>query len=603
MLPITRFAECAFALGGLLPWAAAAPQVQAPPQSPAVSGSVELKLTEPVDSSRDVNGKQFHATVAQPVTAGSVSIPQNAIATLTLTKLRGGSWTVELNSILVAGQPLMVSGGPPTLEAAPATPSAPGRAGSALGRLGGLARTVSRPAHGPSASAAGARVVLPQGASLRFAFTTVPRPAVGAATAAKPEIDVSGVYKGSISCNAWKGGLKLSLVGATDGSVTGFLIFDLPPWLGSQGIYKVAGRYRPGRNSPADGFDLTTVPIGTPAPDYFAVTRVRGGYTTFPHFYGFTNFSCILSADPATAESPEAVAETALRGPTPWTAPPPVTPADTAAYRKSVAPAAAASVGLVRKSQAYWSGYRTDIIRQVFDGGFGVDVDDDVEFKLLFTSYVEAYSKSCSAGLPANHEAMAVTRVTTRTDRNGNVVSEQEGASYTVQVDSRFAARYRAYAQSLTSSDQGLANAIGIMSGRATMSSYMDAGLDSFRLVVSEGCTSATTRQFGENLLRASLGQRSLQETGGAIDGAAAESDSDVPAGRYARLKDACNAELRDHAAYCSCIGGGMSAEDEQFYAGDFRNRFLHQIAEPMPGKDPDWPRLHKAAAKCVGVQ
>ena len=35
--------------------------------------------------------------------------------------------------------------------------------------------------------------------------------------------------------------------------------------------------------------------------------------------------------------------------------------------------------GLVRKSAAYWSQYKSDIIRQVFDGGFGEDVDEDAD--------------------------------------------------------------------------------------------------------------------------------------------------------------------------------------------------------------------------------
>lgn len=430
--------------------------------------------------------------------------------------------------------------------------------------------------------------------------------------AAQSGTAITGVFTGKLSCprNAVK--LKLSLVGTANNTITGFLIIDLPPDVGSQAIYSVQGRYAWGLRQ----FVFSAAPIGTPAPREFEVGQVNGSYIPGSAMIAgrVVNSGCDFHAERAAAESPEAVAEIAQKGPAPWTAPPPPSAAAIAAYRKDSAPAVMASTGLVRKSNAYWSGYRTDIIRQVFDGGFGNNVDDDARFKLLFTSYVEAYSKNCSANLPASHEAVTITHVTTRRDRYGNAVSEQRGASQTVQVDSRFAKKYRAYGESLTSSSQGLANAVSVMSGQTNMSSHLEAGADVNKFFATEGCKSAATQQFGENLLRASLGQRSLQETGATIAGAAAESDKNLPAGRYTHFVDGCNAFYRDPAnariapsdagGYCSCLAnqyrGVMTADEEYFYANDFGRRFRGEIQQPKEvAKDPAWPRLHTAVDKC----
>lgn len=154
-----------------------------------IAGTLEIRVIEAVDSTRDAAGKQFRGMVMERVTAGSVTIPQNSVATMTLTA-SGGSFTVAVTSILLNGQPFAVTSGPPTVV------SADGGVGALLGRLG-LPSPIPTAMPGATALASGPRVALPPGATLRFSFTATtavaavvspagqavpPRPASGAGT-------------------------------------------------------------------------------------------------------------------------------------------------------------------------------------------------------------------------------------------------------------------------------------------------------------------------------------------------------------------------------------------------------------------------------------
>jgi hypothetical protein len=176
----------------------------------------------------------------------------------------------------------------------------------------------------------------------------------------------------------------------------------------------------------------------------------------------------------------------------------------------------AATKGTIHKSKAYWDGYRSAIIRQVFEGNFGHErLDSSTQFRLLFNSYVESFSKSCHAYLPVRHEAVALSQATTKSDRTGNVVSQQELQSWTVEVDSRFAPEYREYAGSLFStSGETLAGALAIMSGKVSPTAYFDPGTDVIKFFETETCQSAAMRQLSENLLRAAEGRSPLQDAG-----------------------------------------------------------------------------------------
>ena len=120
-------------------------------------------------------------------------------------------------------------------------------------------------------------------------------------------------------------------------------------------------------------------------------------------------------------------------------------------------------------------------------------------------------------------------------------------------------------------------------------------------------------RQLGENLLRGATGKRSLQQDGATIAGAAAETDTSLPPGRFARFVDGCNAFYRDPAnarfssshatAWCECLSehyrNVMTPEEESRYANDFERLFRGGIAQPK-STDPAWQRLHPACVACA---
>ena len=213
---------------------------------------------------------------------------------------------------------------------------------------------------------------------------------------------------------------------------------------------------------------------------------------------------------------------------------------------------------------------------------------------------------------------MTVTQVTTRSDRYGNVVSRQNSQPMAVEVDSRFAPKYRKYAASLGStSAESLGAAIGIMSGRVSANTYFDIGLDADRFFQTESCQSAAMRQLGENLLRGATGQLSLQQAGVSIAGASAETDKSAPTGRFTRFIDGCNAFYRDPAnaryrkldsdAWCKCLSDQyqhvMTPEQESYYANDYARHFRGEIAQPRESStDPAWPRLHPAVERCAAT-
>jgi hypothetical protein len=309
---------------------------------------------------------------------------------------------------------------------------------------------------------------------------------------------------------------------------------------------------------------------------------------------------------------------------------------------KNAKPKQLASKDLVRKSPAYWDGYRSDFIREIFDGGFASDVDDDPAFKSLFTDYVDLFSKNCAAYLPADHKTITITTVTTR---GGLVIGT---TSKTVEMDPRFIAKYVEFSgvDPAPGSDQekeqtaktlaiagrilqrggpshgtSPADAIALLHLVAAHGVFGGAGMDKFFATeVKATGPSAALRQMGENLLRGATGEPSLQEAGAKIEGAGAETDKDLPPGRFARFIDGANAFYRERAkadpiryghssshdtAFCETLAAEyqnvMSREEEYYYANDFEGRFFRQIMQPRERcTDPAWPRLHPAVEKCI---
>jgi hypothetical protein len=290
---------------------------------------------------------------------------------------------------------------------------------------------------------------------------------------------------------------------------------------------------------------------------------------------------------------------------------------------RNAPPKQLASKDLVRKSRAYWDGYQTDMIREVFDGGFGAAVDENQQFQLLFCTYVEMYSAKYAALLPANHQTVTITQNTNRKfDNNGNLVN-QDSRSTTVEVDSRLAPKYRQFAEGLGSSKNGLGPAIAAMasgaSPRGMISNLLAPARDMQRFFANHDGKSAAMRQLNENFLRGATGEPSLQQADGKIDGAQAETDKDLPPGRYARFVDGANAFFRERAkadpikfgsssshdtAFCQRLAelcqSDMSRQEEYYYANDFEGRFAQIMGARANCPDPAWPRLHPAVEKCI---
>jgi hypothetical protein len=308
---------------------------------------------------------------------------------------------------------------------------------------------------------------------------------------------------------------------------------------------------------------------------------------------------------------------------------------------KNAQPKQLASKYLVRKSQTYWDGYRSDFIREVFDGGFADDVDTDPAFQSLFVDYVDLFSKNCATYLPADHHPITIVTTTTTTYPGGAVTSET--TSKTVDIDPRFIDKYAEYSgvdpepgseqeKEQTAKTVAIVGYIFHRGGPSHGTSPADAnallhlmaahgllggsGMNKFFATeVKAGVPSAALRQMGENLLRGATGEPSLQEAGAKIAGAEAETDKNLPPGRFTHLIDAANAFYRDpaHARLASRFEtafdetlaakyrGVMTREEEYYYANDYENRFRGQIMQPRSYcKDPEWPRLHPAVEECI---
>jgi len=164
--------------------------------------------------------------------------------------------------------------------------------------------------------------------------------------------------------------------------------------------------------------------------------------------------------------------------------------------------------------------------------------------------------------------------------------------------------------------------AAAMMSGaspRAMVNDLMAPARDMQRFFANHDGKSAAMRQLNENFLRGATGEPSLQQSDGKIEGAQAETDKDLPPGRYARFVDGANAYFRERAkaspakfgnssshdtAFCQRLAeleqSDMSRQEEYYYANDFEGRFYPIMGSRASCPDPAWPRLHAAYLKSV---
>jgi hypothetical protein len=297
---------------------------------------------------------------------------------------------------------------------------------------------------------------------------------------------------------------------------------------------------------------------------------------------------------------------------------------------KDAAPKQLASKDLVRKSRQYWEGYQTDMVREVFDGGFGAAMDENEQFQRVFLTYVGTFSAKCPECLPANHQTVTVTEITSLTVTQ-NAVWHNEAdrwqtnkteRTYTVEMDPRFVARFNQFHAALNSPGAGLRDvAAAAQSGGAqsVVRERLTIVTDMQRFFADHGGNSAAMRQMNENFLRAINGEASLQQADGKIDGAQAESDKDLLPGRYARFVDGANAYFRERAkanpikfgnssshdtALCQRLAElyefHMTREEEYYYANDFAGLFVPIMGIRASCPDPAWPQLHPDVEKAI---
>ena len=164
--------------------------------------------------------------------------------------------------------------------------------------------------------------------------------------------------------------------------------------------------------------------------------------------------------------------------------------------------------------------------------------------------------------------------------------------------------------------------AAAMMSGaspRAMVNDLMAPARDMQRFFANHEAKSAAMRQLNENFLHGINGEPSLQQADGKIAGSQAETDKDLPPGRYARFVDGANAYFRERAKanptkfgsgashdteLCQRLAQayqtGMSRKEDYYYANDFEGRFL-QIMGPWGScPDPAWPQLHPDVEKAI---
>ena len=124
---------------------------------------------------------------------------------------------------------------------------------------------------------------------------------------------------------------------------------------------------------------------------------------------------------------------------------------------------------------------------------------------LFYAGYVETFSDRCRQYLPANHLVFTVTR--TFSSSSGSSAFNEAP----LHIDPRMGDKYNQYWEWLPNRE-----AAQLLLGSSNpMVKDLAAMDDAKRFVATEGCSSASVRQFRENLIRASYRQASLQQEQG----------------------------------------------------------------------------------------
>lgn len=161
------------------PTSAAAPAAAPVAQAPPATATIAMRMVDLVNSATNQSGRQYRAVVTQATTAGSVSIPVNTQARITLVQ-SGGTWSTQLSSLSLNGQMVPVTSS--SVSASSPVEQIAQRARSVFQGLN-IHKNVSSSGGAATAIAAGDHVFLPVGAVLTF-IASVPQPSTPVSTAA-----------------------------------------------------------------------------------------------------------------------------------------------------------------------------------------------------------------------------------------------------------------------------------------------------------------------------------------------------------------------------------------------------------------------------------
>ena len=169
----------------------------------------------------------------------------------------------------------------------------------------------------------------------------------------------------------------------------------------------------------------------------------------------------------------------------------------------------------------------------VHDGRFERLRAREIEFKVMFLSYVRAFSDNCQSLLPKDREEITyieqtyTNQVTTVLNGRGipigsystSIPTGSRNVKTGVYVDPQFGAAYRGFARDLDLfiAKQFLQNLMSRegFNDEGLLQLLVDAPGDNTLLLKQNGCQSAATNRFSNNLLRFARSQSSIQEQNG----------------------------------------------------------------------------------------
>lgn len=189
--------------------------------------------------------------------------------------------------------------------------------------------------------------------------------------------------------------------------------------------------------------------------------------------------------------------------------------------------------GIVYKSGEFWKKYKLEMIKHIFSGDFGF-VEHPLSFVTMYLSYVDGYYQECKNQLPSERVSY-----TEEWYEKKYGVSSKTGEYY-VEMEPRFAKNFEVFMDIRDSknrmnllttfvdsftrkSSQGGLSFVGDLA-KDFMQDMAD-GLEMRKFIKDVGCSSATIKQLGDNLIAAANGNRPVQQTGRYYSGAALESN------------------------------------------------------------------------------